>query len=57
MLMAGDDKKADDLGSRTANSGDGESGKLFGNAVVGNSPKNQQMNLLKLLEWGGAHWS
>ncbi|MBW6183209.1 hypothetical protein CNO14_07120 (plasmid) [Borrelia miyamotoi] len=55
--MAGDDKKADDLGSRTANSGDGESGKLFGNAVVGNSPKNQQMNLLKLLEWGGAHWS
>ncbi|UPA17331.1 variable large family protein (plasmid) [Borrelia coriaceae] len=36
---AGDDKKADDLGSRTANAGDGEAGKLFGNTAIGSSPK------------------
>ncbi|AHH07920.1 Variable outer membrane protein (plasmid) [Borrelia crocidurae DOU] len=36
---AGDDKKADDLGNRTAAAGEGEAGKLFGNAGIDQNPK------------------
>ncbi|WP_433996727.1 variable large family protein [Borrelia venezuelensis] len=44
---AGDDKKADDLGSRTANAGDGEAGKLFGNAAIANDPKKSAADAAK----------
>ncbi|WP_346313328.1 variable large family protein [Borrelia miyamotoi] len=44
---AGDNKKADDLGSRTANAGDGEAGKLFGNAAIANDPKKSAADAAK----------
>ncbi|WP_025401671.1 variable large family protein [Borrelia crocidurae] len=44
---AGDDKKADDLASRTANAGEGEAGKLFGNAAIANSPKKSAADAAK----------
>ncbi|ANA44037.1 VlpC-like protein (plasmid) [Borrelia hermsii HS1] len=39
MLMLVPKKKLDALGARTANAGDGEAGKLFGNAAMNAEPK------------------
>ncbi len=44
---AGTDKKADDLGNRTAQAGEGEAGKLFGNAVINASPKKSAADASK----------
>ncbi|WP_434757429.1 variable large family protein (plasmid) [Borrelia puertoricensis] len=44
---AGTDKKADDLGARTANAGDGEAGKLFANAAIANDPKKSAADASK----------
>ncbi|AFI31974.1 Vlp protein, gamma subfamily (plasmid) [Borrelia crocidurae str. Achema] len=45
---AGTDKKADDLGARTANNaGDGEAGKLFVNAAIANDPKKSAADAAK----------
>ncbi|AFI31960.1 Vlp protein, gamma subfamily, partial (plasmid) [Borrelia crocidurae str. Achema] len=44
---AGDDKKADDLGNRTAQAGEGEAGKLFGNAAIADSPKKSAADAAK----------
>ncbi|ETZ17027.1 Variable outer membrane protein, partial [Borrelia duttonii CR2A] len=45
---AGTDKKADDLGARTANNaGDGEAGKLFVNAAIANDPKKSAADASK----------
>ncbi|UPA19183.1 variable large family protein [Borrelia puertoricensis] len=44
---AGTDKKADDLGARVANAGNGEAGKLFGNAAIANDPKKSAADASK----------